>query len=279
MKLAIILAPYDSGYYHGGCGRGPDAIVAGGLVEELTLHGHDVVVADIGEIGDEQGREISTGFAVCSAISEKITASRKDGRFPVVLCGNCLTAVGAVAGESADSIVWADQHGDLNTPETSTYGFLDGMALATVIGLCWRPMANAVPGFKPLEASRCVLVDARDLDAGEKHTLEGLPILHGTCAEAPGLAGRLAATGGQRTHLHIDLDIHDPEVLQANRYAWPGGPSPDELRESMRAVAASLPVVGITISAYDPAFDAKGDVPPAVGRLLVDVLDALRKKA
>jgi arginase len=253
--------------------------VAGGLVEELTLHSHDVTVVDIGEIGDGAGREISTGFAVCSAISEKIAENRKAGRFPVVLCGNCLTAVGATAGEDADSIVWADQHGDLNTPETSTYGFLDGMALATVLGLCWHPMASAVPGFKSIDASRCMLVDARDLDAGEKDTLESLPVIRAQCPEAPALAGKLAAAGGQRTHLHIDLDIHDPDILQANRYAWPGGPGPDELRESMRDVAAALPVVGITISAYDPAFDAKGDVPPVVGKLLVDLLDALRKKA
>ncbi|TIT54008.1 MAG: arginase family protein, partial [Mesorhizobium sp.] len=44
MKLSIILAPYDSGLYHAGCGQGPDAIIAGGLVDELTFRGHDVVV-------------------------------------------------------------------------------------------------------------------------------------------------------------------------------------------------------------------------------------------
>ena len=36
MKLTIVLAPYDSGLYHVGFGQGPDALIAGGLVEALT---------------------------------------------------------------------------------------------------------------------------------------------------------------------------------------------------------------------------------------------------
>jgi arginase len=134
MQVTIILASYDSGNYHGGCGQGPDAIIAGGLPDELALHGHEAVVEDIGKVDEEQAREISTGFAVCNAVAEKITAARKEGRFPVVLAGNCLTVAGAVAGEQADSVVWFDQHADINTPETSTSGFLDGMALATLLG-------------------------------------------------------------------------------------------------------------------------------------------------
>src|SRR5690606_20414844 len=119
MKLAIILAPYDSGRYHAGCGQGPDAIITGGLVDELALHGHEAEVVEIDKIEDEELREISAGFAVCRAVSEAIRTAREEGRFPVVLAGNCLTAAGAVAGEGSDSIVWFDQHGDINTPGTS----------------------------------------------------------------------------------------------------------------------------------------------------------------
>jgi arginase len=279
MKLSLILAPYDSGYRNAGCGQGPDAIVTGGLVEELTLHGHDVVVEDIGEVGDEPGREIATGFAVSAAVAAKAKQAVAAGRFPIVLAGNCLTTIGAVAGEAADSIVWADQHGDLNTPDTSISGFLDGMALATVLGLCWRPMAGTVPGFTVIDPSRCLLVDARDLDTAEKRALERLPVLRAPCADAAGLAGSLLANGAQRTHLHLDLDVLDPDVLQANRYTWPGGPGPDRLRQTASALASLLPIAGMTISAYDPAYDPQGDVPPVVGKLLVDVLETLEKKA
>ena len=47
MKVSIILAPYDSGHYHGGMGQGPDALISGGLIEALTLAGHDLSLIHI----------------------------------------------------------------------------------------------------------------------------------------------------------------------------------------------------------------------------------------
>lgn len=281
MKICVITAPYDSGHHYAGCGRGPAAILAGGLLEGLSRKGHDVALEDIGPVGEGPGREIVTGFAVCAAIARKVAEAGQTGRFPVVLAGNCLSAVGAVAGERADAVIWFDQHGDLNTPETSTYGFLDGMALAVTLGLCWRPMANAIPGFRPVDPARCVLVDARDLDPDEALLLERLPVTQIPCAEAAGAGAalRLEAAGALRTHVHVDLDVCDPAALRVNRYAHPGGPDPDRLRQVVCAAAASVPVAGLTLSAYDPAFDAGGGVPEAACRLVVDFVAALEAPA
>ncbi|MDX8468324.1 arginase family protein [Mesorhizobium sp. VK23B] len=276
MNISIILASYDSGHFHGGCGQGPDALISGGLAEALKLAGHDVELRDIGKVvEDEQEREIGTGFAVCNAVSGEVRIALDNGRLPIVLAGNCLTSAGAVAGEGADAIIWADQHGDLNTPDTSTSGFLDGMALATVLGLCWRRMAAQVPGFKPVDPARCVLVNARDLDPAEKELLEKLPIIRTECPDWAGAAAKLKATGAERIHMHVDLDVHDPEELQANRYTTPGGPAPEQVRTAMCGLAGPLTIAGLTISAYDPAFDPKGDVPPLVGELVVDLLSTM----
>lgn len=278
MKVSFILASYDSGHYHGGCGQGPDALLAGGLADALKLAGHDIDVHDIGKVSDdEQEREIATGFAVCNAVSGEVRIACDNGRFPIVLAGNCLTSAGAVAGEGADAIIWADQHGDLNTPDTSTSGFLDGMALATVLGLCWRPMAAQIHGFKAIDPARCVLVNARDLDTAEKQLLEKLPVIRTECPDWAGAAQRLKDAGADRVHMHVDLDVHDPEELQANRYATPGGPAPEQVRQAMCGLAGPLTVVGLTISAYDPAFDARGEVPPLVGELLVELLATLER--
>lgn len=276
MKVTFIVAPYDSGQVYAGFGQGPEALIAGGLVEELTLEGHQVEVSDIGEVGDES-REISTGFAVCAAVAKKVEETLSEGRFPVVLAGNCLTSVGAVAGEGADAIVWFDQHADINTPDTSTTGFLDGMALATVLGLCWRGMTDAIPGFKPVEPSRCLLAGARDLEAAETRLLENLPVIRAACGEAPAKAAALQATGATRAHLHLDLDVLDPEELQVNRYAGPGGPDPEQLRNAVCGLAGHVPIAGMTISAYDPAFDPRAEVPPVVGKMLADFLAAMER--
>jgi arginase len=277
MKLALIVAPYDSGHQHSGFGRGPDAILAAGLVEMLEDAGHEVEVEDIGKVGEAQAREIATGFAVCKAVAAKVSEARDEDRLPIVLTGNCLTANGAAAGEAADSIVWFDQHGDLNTPETSPYGFLDGMSLAIALGLCWKPMAATIPGFHAIDPARCMLVDARDLDPDEKVLLAKLPVIRASAEEAAEKVAALKAAGARRTHLHIDLDVHDPAELQVNRYAEEGGPGADEVRQAVAGICRSLPVAGVTISAYDPVFDAKSEVPPVVGALLVEMLTALER--
>lgn len=278
MKIALILAPYDSGHHQSGMGRGPEAIVAGGLVDELTLQGHDVMVQDIGTVGAKQGREIATGFAVAAAIANKVRKARDEDRFPVVLAGNCLTCCGALAGDSADALVWVDQHGDLNTPETSESGFLDGMALATALGLCWQSMAASIPGFQPLDPARCLLVDARDLDEAEKRLVRSLPVPYVShCSQAHDEAAALKAAGATRVHLHLDLDVTNGDDFEVNRYVTPGGPTPDEVVTMAAGLARALPICGITLSAYDPAYDPKGAVPAYVGRILTNLTAALER--
>lgn len=272
MNVALITSRYDSGHLASGMGAGPQAIVDAGLVGSLGGSGHAVSIVDIGRVGDDQGREIATGFAACRALSEAVAEARADGRFPVILAGNCLAAAGAVAGGGARSIVWFDQHGDLNTPETSAYGFLDGMALAVALGLCWKPMAAAIPGFRAIDPAQCVLVDARDLDPDESDLLTRLPVARTDCAGVGATAGQTCTEAP--THVHLDLDIHDPGSLRVNRYATPGGPDTRAVREAVCAVARALPVSGLTITAYDPAFDKECRVPGAVADLLIEFLAA-----
>jgi arginase len=168
--------------------------------------------------------------------------------------------------------MWFDQHGDFNTPETSAYGFLDGMALACVVGRCWRPMTASVDGFRPVPEDRTVLVDARDLDPDELVLLGRSAITRVATDGAAGAAQTLRDRGTRSCHLHLDLDVHDPADLRVNQYAAPGGPTRAALREAVCRVAVLLPLAGMTVSAYDPALDRDAAVPEAVADLLVECL-------
>ena len=134
------------------------------------------------------------------------------------------------------------------------------------------------PGFQAIDPARCMLVDARDLDPDEKALLEELPVIRAEVREA---ADKVARAEGRRRRAHASA--YRPrrprsrraagEPLRARRAAR----SPTQVREAASGMARSVPIVGLTISAYDPAFDAKGEVPPAVGQLLVDFLAALER--
>lgn len=272
MNVALITAPYDSGHHGRRFGAGPGAILDAGLAGRLERCGHRVAVEDIGEVGDPFAAEIATGFAVCRAVAARVRTAAARGAFPIVIAGNCLTTVGAVAGEAADAVMWFDQHGDFNTPETSAYGFLDGMALACVVGRCWRPMTASVDGFRPVPEDRTVLVDARDLDPDELVLLGRSAITRVATDGAAGAAQTLRDRGTRSCHLHLDLDVHDPADLRVNQYAAPGGPTRAALREAVCRVAVLLPLAGMTVSAYDPALDRDAAVPEAVADLLVECL-------
>jgi len=163
-------------------------------------------------------------------------------------------------------IVWLDAHGDLHTPETTTSGMLDGMALATATGRCWSALAASVDGFAPVPDDRVLLVGGNALDGAELRLLEGSPMLHASPSQVRGrgtgrpLADLLDALAGRvrRVYLHVDLDVHDPSEGKANEFWAPAGLTADEVRGVVREVAARVPIAGASITAYDPSFDPEG---------------------
>jgi hypothetical protein len=79
--------------------------------------------------------EIWSRLAVLyAAVARAVTRGcADDGRPVVVASGDCLTALGTVGGLQAagadPALVWFDAHGDVQTPETTSSGYLAGMAL------------------------------------------------------------------------------------------------------------------------------------------------------
>jgi len=197
---------------------------------DLALPGTIAVTA--GPIG-------GTGWAavlpVCESVAAVVAQTVVGGERRVVLSGDCITALGTVAGLQRagldPGIVWLDAHGDVQTMETTTSGFLGGMPLRILVG--YRPDLIAVPlGLRAVAEERVVLVDARDLDPPEVDYLRQAQIVRTTVDD-------LSATGLPEgpLYVHIDLDVVDPVDLAGLRYPAPHGPS---LTAVCRAVGALL---------------------------------------
>ena len=270
MTIHTILVPYDSGHRGERMGRGPLHLHEHGVGDRLREQGHAVDETSI-DVPSPFATEIGTSFAVYRALAERVCAAVTGGGFPLVLAGNCGSALGTVSGirvatpndASAIGVIWLDAHADFNTPETTTSGFLDGMALAALTGRCWRTLTSSIPGFRPVADAHVVLVGARDIDPGEAQLLASSRVMtveasrmqtEGTAAALDPALTALARTVS-RVYLHIDLDVHDPAEAQANQYAVPGGVSAGTVRELVRVVAERFSIVGAALTAYDPAFD------------------------
>lgn len=275
MQLHLIEVPYDSGHWGTRMGRGPGALLAGGLAERLRCAGHAVEESRV-QRPVRFPTEVATGFAVAAELALAVRSAAWQSRLPVALVGNCLASLGVVAGLGSGRIgvLWLDAHGDHHTPESTRSGFLDGMALAALTGRCWAGMTAAIPGFRPVDPGDVVLVGARDLDGGEGEALDSAGVVRVAAGGLAGLPGALDRLRERvdRLYLHLDLDVLDPAVGRANAFAAEGGLGAPELERVMHMARERFRVAGVALSAYDPEHDPAGAIVSAAGTALLELL-------
>ena len=211
--------------------------------------------------------EIGAAFDLYGVLSERIQAG---SGVPVVLSGNCGASVGTAAGIGMDdlAVVWFDAHGDFMTPETTSSGFLDGMALSIVTGRCFRKLSKTIPGFTPLPHDRALHVGGRDWSEGELADChrERVNVARDADAVAPALDVLKARTN--RVLIHIDLDVIDSKYGKANQFAVPDGLSPDDVVRVINICGERFEIAAIALASYDPSGDPAGAIAKA-GALFV----------
>jgi arginase len=272
MDIQLLAVPYDSGNRGMRMGAGPERLLDAGLERVLRGNGHTVHTR-IAELTADWQAEIQTSFELMRMLSTAVREARESGRFPIVLAGNCNTAVGTLAGLGAQStgVAWFDAHGDFNTPETTRSGFLDGTAVAIITGRCWTQLAATIPEFAPIPDDRVCLIGTRDLDSLESALLDESSV---DIVEPKQLRSSLPrALGKIREHVdsiyvHLDLDVLDSAVAAANSYAISGGLTLEDLDYALAQIAARFRIAGLTLSAYDPAVDTSGHAAQAAIRLI-----------
>ncbi len=277
MKLQIIQVPYDSGHADTRTGRGPAHFLDHGLDRLLRADGHHVDVEHIAShlvMPTEIGTMIDTNRLLAGRVRNAID----QGRLPLVLAGNCNSCVGTLAGVDTHrlGIIWFDTHGDFNTPETTTTGFLDGMGLAMASGRCWKALLGTIPGWEPV-ADRCIVhIGSRDLDAAEKGLLmaANIPLVVADAALFAGLDMALAKIKEHvdRIYLHVDMDVMDTGRGQPNGLALPGGLHPQAVEAAIRTLKTHFTVAAAAIASFDPDYDRGNSVLDAGMRVIQSIV-------
>jgi arginase len=234
--ISPIVVPWASQYYGPGMQEGPDALHAA-LGSPPAAH---VTVATL--------EDALAGTADAVAAAEGL---------PLALLGECTLVPGFVAGalrrSPEASLIWIDAHGDLNTPASSTTGFVGGMPFAVIVGW-WGDEQRAACAFGGLPEERCALVGARDLDPGEASMLAGSRI-----ASTDGVAEAIAALPpGTPLVVHLDGDVLDPTVAPGVDVPAPGGWSVERLRDELAVIAATGRLTAISLCCGNPRRD-EGD--------------------
>jgi arginase len=209
--------------------------------------------------GDPWARMAVLYEQVAGAVADAAGSQR-----PVtVVSGDCTTALGTVAGlqrAGVDAgIVWFDAHGDVQTLETSTSGYLGGVPLRILAG--YRPeLISHRIGLRAVAEERVTLVDARDLDPAEAEYLAASAIRRCTVADVS--ADTLPAGP---LYLHVDLDIIDPAELPGLRFPAPGGPGPAPVDAAIGRVLATGRVAALGLACtWHPGRDCADRLRPAL---------------
>jgi arginase len=268
MDVTLIEVPYDSGQAEVRMGRGPGRLLESGAARRVADAAGGTVGRQRLDCDAAFPTECTSAFELAGKIADTVRAARGHGAFPVVLAGNCISSLGTVAGLDDIArlgVVWFDAHGDLNTPDSSPAGFLDGMGAAILTGRGWQGPASGVPGYRWVPDAHLLHVGGRDLDAPERALLASSAIqaVDGDAlarAGAAALKPPLAALADRvdAVYLHLDLDVHDADRVRFNPYAVPGGPAPEQVRAAVEAVFAAVPVAGVALTAYAPELDGDG---------------------
>lgn len=297
IAVDLITCPYDLGRRNWRCGLGPAAILQQDAVARIESGGADVRLVEI-ETQVDYECEGDLSFEAQRQIARGVAKAKESGRLPLVLGGNCNTAVGGTSGigtsgltgtsapggssapgQARLGIIWFDAHGDFCTPETTDNGFLDGMGLAMLVGRGWRRALSTIPGYAPIAENATALVGGRDFDPWEVEDLASSAItqLQVEDIRTKGVQGafepvleRLTRHADQ-VYLHIDLDVHDPAEAPTNFYNAPGGLRASEVREAIELIGQHIPVAGGGLASYDPAYDPDGKT----AEIAVGVLESL----
>jgi arginase len=283
MVIDLILLPYDLGKHGTGMGQGPGCIVKTGVADRLRQMGHDVHQQTVTVPLDGSLTDTQLTFQLNGILSRIVAQSAKDGFFPVVLAGNCITAVGTLSGLGSrwTNVLWLDAHGDFNTPETTQSGYLDGMALSVVCGKCWRKLAANDPQYQPIPENNIFLIGTRDLDPAELEILCRSQIsittsekLRNTDCRIPDLENIPA----RDLYIHFDADVIDASVGTASHFASTGGLFPDEVRSLFAWACRTHRVKALAITAYNPDFDKDGNIERVLTETLIATIETISKK-
>jgi arginase len=229
------------------------------------------------------GRERNSGdvAAYSAQLGRRVEALAGDGRFVVLLGGDCSILLGSLLGLRQArplpvGVVYVDAHADFATLEESPSGSPCSMCLALATGRAATPLSrlDSEPLVRPEHVAH---VGGRDVGGPYgRDALAGFGVLdldgatlrrQGPAAVADAALSRVGGLPGG-FWVHADVDVLDPAVMPAVDSPEPDGLSLEQLEELLAPLVHHPRALGLQLTLYDPTLDG-GAAAPALADLLV----------
>lgn len=279
MNVTVIGVPYDLDRPYTGMGKAPDALLDAGLVQRLEALGGTIILAEMIDIPpSDEPREEWIG-QLQARLGYEVARARAAGFFPLVIGGDCMAALGTLAGlldPATTGVAWLDAHGDFNTPDITPSGYLAGMPLACVVGRGLDDLRERSRLTPPVPERNVALVGARDLDPTEERALAASSVV---LVRPEELEGDMTALDRAlhdlgvlpQLYLHIDIDVLDPVEAPGVDYPAAGGLRVAGLQQVARRAAAMGNLAALALTGVNPEKDIDG----CTVRAAIDVIEAV----
>lgn len=286
--LKMLHIPFDYGQDHRGVREGHHQLVHQGLLRRLSDLVGEIEVGDVdlpprarapGSGAIKWARQNSRGNR---QISDAIAELDLRESFLLNIGGDHGAGLGTVHGilrQRPDTVVvWADAHGDLNTPATSPSRNFHGMALAFLLRAAEDARFSWLTHVLPPE--HLILFGARDLDPGETALLRRLGIQYYSSAEINQVGARelldialaKADPAGEKSiHLSFDVDLFDAGDMLATGTRVGEGPRQEEVFLIGGALAETGRLRSMDVVEYNPELGG-ARAAKASGELILDFI-------
>jgi arginase len=287
-KIALLGSPTSAAALSAGHEGAPAALRAAGLAERLRSIGYTVV--DLGDDSprlfqpDEESpraRNLAAVLGSIESLKPRVEEAVKSGALPLILTGDCSTALATVAGARRYfrhvSLIYFDRDADLHTPATTSSGSLDGMVVSHLTG---RGAAELVRfwGEPPLVRDPdLALFGTVDIDPSEEEALRRVPLRSYPAGVIKRKGAAVVAEEAiERVHanarefiLHFDVDVI--AGFAATDHSGADGLALEDVRAAMEVFAKQKYLAAIDVAAYNPAKDTDG----SCAKVIVDLLEGM----
>lgn len=276
LRYDVVEAPSNLGLRPGGVELLPQALLRAGLRDGLEAEHAGRVQPP----RTDPRRDPKTGLlngpsilAYSRELANVIMPLVEQGRFPVVLGGDCSILLGpmlALRRLGRYGLFFLDGHADFYQPEAEPSGEVASMELALVSGR-GPSLLTDINGLSPLVRDQDVVAfgfrdEGRAAEEGSQD-IRDAPIeaysLDEVSAIGVGRAAVKAVTRLERDSLigfwiHLDADVLDDAIMPAVDYRQPGGISYAELSEVLNVLISTGRAVGLTVTILNPRKDPDG---------------------
>ena len=225
-------------------------------------------------------------------LAERIASIRRQGRFPLVLGGDCSILVGAMLGLKSlgrYGLIFLDGHIDFAYPNPASILVAAGLDLALVTGHGPDQLTD-IGGQKPYVREEDVAVlayreeayppeyDLRPFYDSAMHRAD-VEVVHqlGVRQAAEQALGAIRGKDIDGFWIHLDADVLDPTIMPAvDSPDPPGGLTHPDLLELLSILLSSPLAAGMEVTVFDPELDPDGHLAEELTTTIVSALSVFR---